>query len=45
MSQRTTTRPLEPRQGEGRLLLSLEECRQIAAEFDGTTQRIDALLK
>ena len=35
----------EPRQVGGRSLLSMDECRQIAGEFDGTTQCIDALLE
>jgi hypothetical protein len=35
----------KPRQVKGRSLLSIDECRQIAGEFDGTTERIDALLK
>ena len=45
MSKTEFPSPREPRQVEGRSLLSMDECRQIAGEFDGTTECIDALLK
>ena len=45
MSKTELPSPREPRQVKRRSLLSMDECRQIAGEFDGTTERIDALLK
>lgn len=45
MSKTKFPSPRKPRQVEGRSLLSIDECRQIAGEFDGTTERVDALLK
>jgi hypothetical protein len=43
MSEITTRRQVRKRRGRTPLL-TLDECRQIAEVFDGTTQRIDQLL-